>query len=71
MIRRPAVLLALATLSLSACAGVGGSSGGAQNTAGAAYSGAVEGPLNIMGFSGEDEVATARIAAFQASAPKV
>jgi len=74
LIRRPAVILALATLSLSACAGVGSSGGGAgggQNTAGGGFSGAAEGPLNIMGFSGEDEVATARIAAFQASAPKV
>jgi len=71
VIRRPVVALAVATLSLSACAGVGGSSGGAQKSGGAAYAGAVEGPLNIMGFSGEDEVATARIAAFQASAPKV
>src|SRR3954447_25464805 len=75
MRQRPAVLLALAlTAGLAAgCGGVGSSSGGGgggQATAGS-YAGTPTGDLNIMGFGGEDEVAQARIDAFQKSAPGV
>jgi multiple sugar transport system substrate-binding protein len=65
---------AICVVALGACAGVGsGGSGGAAATTGSGggFGGTPSGALNIMGFSGEDEVATSRIAAFQASAPGV
>lgn len=67
---RMTVLAAIAagTTVLTACAGVGSSGGASSSTkAGAAPSGA----LKIMGFSGTDEVATSRVAAFKSAYPAV
>ena len=62
------VLLAAGTLALTACAGVGEKeAAGGNSSAGATPSGA----LNIMGFSGEDEVAQSRITAFKTAFPGV
>jgi multiple sugar transport system substrate-binding protein len=63
-------LLFSSSLILTACAGVGGNkdeSGTGESSAGSTPSGT----LNIMGFSGEDEVAQARINAFKAAYPTV
>lgn len=68
---RVPVVLAAGALALTACAGVGkkdaGGGSDSQATAGATPSGT----LNIMGFSGEDEVAQSRITAFKAAFPGV
>jgi multiple sugar transport system substrate-binding protein len=68
---RVPVVLAASALALTACAGVGkkdsGGSSGDQASAGATPTGT----LNVMGFSGEDEVAQSRISAFKAAFPGV
>jgi multiple sugar transport system substrate-binding protein len=64
------VVLAASALVLTSCAGVGGKddeAGGGDSSAGSTPSGT----LNVMGFSGEDEVAQSRIAAFKAAYPGV
>ncbi|WP_432944665.1 hypothetical protein ACQPXM_03520 [Kribbella sp. CA-253562] len=64
------VVLAASALVLTSCAGVGGQEdegGGGESSAGSTPSGT----LNVMGFSGEDEVAQSRIAAFKAAYPGV
>jgi multiple sugar transport system substrate-binding protein len=76
MRRLPRTLaLALPAVLLAACAGVGSGDdkGGdaAKDTPGSAFSGKPSGSLNIMGFSGEDEVAQARVAAFKEAHPEV
>ena len=53
------------------CAGVGVKTAEAPAKGASAFAGTPEGPLKVMGFSGEDEVAQSRIAAFKQSAPKV
>jgi multiple sugar transport system substrate-binding protein len=68
-LRLPLVLASTA-LVLTSCAGVGGkddTGGTAESSAGSTPSGT----LNIMGFSGEDEVAQARITAFEQAYPTV
>ena len=64
------VIAAAAAVLLSGCAGVGAKSGGDSGGAPASGS-APTGALKIMGFGGEDEVATARIQAFNAAYPAV
>jgi multiple sugar transport system substrate-binding protein len=65
------VVLAAGTLALTACAGVGNKdAGGGSSSQGSAGS-TPSGTLNIMGFSGEDEVAQARITAFKTAFPGV
>ncbi|TCC58193.1 extracellular solute-binding protein [Kribbella pittospori] len=65
------VVLAAGTLALTACAGVGNKdAGGGSSSQGSADS-TPSGTLNVMGFSGEDEVAQSRIAAFKAAYPTV
>ncbi|GAB2678725.1 extracellular solute-binding protein [Kribbella swartbergensis] len=64
------VVLAAGTLALTACAGVGNnedSGGSDQSSADSTPSGT----LNVMGFSGEDEVAQSRITAFKTAYPTV
>ena len=68
-LRLPAVLAA-GTLALTACAGVGTKDDSGGSEPGAADS-TPSGTLNIMGFSGEDEVAQSRISAFKAAYPTV
>lgn len=70
------LVVAAAATMLTGCAGVGGGSGGsggggadAGGTAGLAAK--PSGTLKIMGFGGEDEVATSRVAAFKAAFPDV
>jgi multiple sugar transport system substrate-binding protein len=59
------------------CAGVGGNDGGNGGNGGgggssaSSWSGTPSGSLTTMGFGGEDEVAQARVAAFQQAAPDV
>lgn len=63
-------LLFSSSLILTACAGVGGNkdeSGTGESSAGSTPSGT----LNVMGFTGEDEVAQARINAFKSAYPTV
>lgn len=64
------VVLATSTLILTSCAGVGG-----EDDAGGSGDSSAEstpsGTLNVMGFSGEDEVAQSRISAFKAAYPTV
>jgi multiple sugar transport system substrate-binding protein len=68
-LRLPVVLVST-TLILTSCAGVGD-----KNTSGGSVSSSAEstpsGTLNVMGFSGDDEVATSRIAAFKSAYPTV
>ena len=65
------VVLAAGTLALTACAGVGNKdAGGGSSSQGSADS-TPSGTLNIMGFSGEDEVAQSRITAFKTAYPGV
>ena len=60
------------TIGLGACAGVGGKSSDAgSGSAGGSNGGTPSGALNIMGFGGEDEVATARIDTFTKAFPGV
>jgi multiple sugar transport system substrate-binding protein len=64
------VVLAAGALALTACAGVGNnedSGGSDQSSADSTPSGT----LNVMGFSGEDEVAQSRITAFKTAYPTV
>ncbi|ADB29785.1 extracellular solute-binding protein family 1 [Kribbella flavida DSM 17836] len=64
------VVLAASALALTSCAGVGGKedSGGSGDTSAESTP---SGTLNVMGFSGEDEVAQSRISAFKAAYPGV
>ncbi|WP_112238735.1 extracellular solute-binding protein [Kribbella monticola] len=61
--------LAAGALVVTSCAGVGSKddAGGKAGSAGSTPTGT----LNVMGFSGEDEVAQSRIAAFKAAYPSV
>ena len=68
---RALVAVAVPSLMLMGCAGVGAKTAEAPAKGASAYEGTPEGPLKVMGFSGEDEVAQSRIAAFKQSAPKV
>jgi len=68
---RGLVAIAIPSLLLTGCAGVGSKTQDATAKGAAAYEGTPQGPLKVMGFSGEDEVAQSRIAAFKAGAPKV
>src|SRR3954470_15801291 len=68
---RALVGIAVPSLLLMGCAGVGSKTAEAPAKGASAYQGTPEGPLKVMGFSGEDEVAQSRIAAFKQSAPKV
>ena len=68
---RALVAVAVPSLLLLGCAGVGSKSAEAPTKGASAYGGTPQGPLKVMGFSGEDEVAQSRIAAFKQSAPKV
>ncbi len=70
MVRHRILLACVPVLLVSACAGVGSSSKQAEQPSGFTAA-AIQGPLNIMGFGGEDEVAQARISAFEKSAPNV
>ncbi|MFC0627531.1 ABC transporter substrate-binding protein [Kribbella deserti] len=63
-LRLPAVLVTTA-LALTACAGVGG--GDDKGGGGGDTSSTPSGTLAVMGFSGEDEVAQSRIAAYKAA----
>jgi multiple sugar transport system substrate-binding protein len=64
------VVLAASALALTSCAGVGGKDDSGGSDAGSAET-TPSGTLNVMGFSGEDEVAQSRIAAFKAAYPGV
>jgi multiple sugar transport system substrate-binding protein len=65
------VMLAAGSLALTACAGVGNKdAGGGSSDQGSAQQ-TPSGTLNIMGFSGEDEVAQSRITAFKTAFPGV
>ncbi|MFL6080961.1 MAG: extracellular solute-binding protein [Ornithinibacter sp.] len=71
-----AVLLPVALV--AGCAGVGGSDSGGGGNGGdsggsgsSSWSGTPSGTLTTMGFGGEDEVGTSRVAAFKAAAPDV
>jgi len=67
---RWATVLVGSSLVLTACAGVGGNKdegGTGESSAGSTPSGT----LNVMGFSGEDEVAQSRISAFKSAYPSV
>src|SRR4051794_26336652 len=68
---RALVAIAVPSLVLMGCAGVGAKAPQAPAKGASAFGGTPQGPLKVMGFSGEDEVAQARIAAFKQSAPKV
>jgi multiple sugar transport system substrate-binding protein len=68
-LRLPVVLVA-GTLALSACAGVGNKSDSGGSDKSSADS-TPSGTLNVMGFSGEDEVAQSRITAFKTKYPTV
>jgi multiple sugar transport system substrate-binding protein len=68
---RALVAIAVPSMVLMGCAGVGSKTAEAPAKGASAYEGTPEGPLKVMGFSGEDEVAQSRIAAFKQSAPKV
>jgi multiple sugar transport system substrate-binding protein len=62
---------------VAGCAGVGGSdsggggNGGNAGSGSSSWSGTPSGTLTTMGFGGEDEVGTSRVAAFKAAAPDV
>jgi multiple sugar transport system substrate-binding protein len=64
------VVLAAGTLVLASCAGVGtkDDQGGSGDTSAESTP---SGTLNVMGFSGEDEVAQSRITAFKSAYPTV
>ncbi|MFI6678568.1 extracellular solute-binding protein [Kribbella sp. NPDC050470] len=64
------VALAAGTLVLTACAGVGNKEDSGGSTTGSTDS-TPSGTLNVMGFSGEDEVAQSRVNAFKAAYPTV
>lgn len=64
------VVLAAGTLALTACAGVGETEDNGGSDQGSADS-TPSGTLNVMGFSGEDEVAQSRITAFKSAYPTV
>jgi multiple sugar transport system substrate-binding protein len=64
------VVLAAGALTLTACAGVGTNDDSGGSEPGATDS-TPSGTLNIMGFSGEDEVAQSRISAYKAAYPTV
>ncbi|MEV6283264.1 hypothetical protein [Kribbella sp. NPDC051770] len=64
------VVLAATTLALTSCAGVGGKDDSGGSDTGSSDS-TPSGTLNVMGFSGEDEVAQSRIAAFKTAYPGV
>ena len=72
MLVAPAVL---ATLAMTACAGVGGDDEPGTKTddatAGGAWSGTPSGSLTTMGFGGEDEVGKSRVDAFKTAFPDV
>jgi multiple sugar transport system substrate-binding protein len=68
---RALVAIAVPSMVLMGCAGVGSKTAEAPAKGASAYEGTPEGPLKVMGFSGEDEVAQSRISAFKQSAPKV
>ncbi|MEU4196899.1 extracellular solute-binding protein [Kribbella sp. NPDC026611] len=65
------VMLAAGSLALTACAGVGNKDAGGGNADSGSAGSTPTGTLNIMGFSGEDEVAQSRITAFKAAFPGV
>jgi multiple sugar transport system substrate-binding protein len=74
--RRLAVLSLVPILLATGCAGLGGGkdSGGSDSSGSSGsstWSGKPSGKLNIMGFGGEDEVAQARISAFEKTYPDV
>jgi multiple sugar transport system substrate-binding protein len=64
------VVLAVSALTLTACAGVGTKEDSGGSEPGAADA-TPSGTLNVMGFSGEDEVAQSRISAFKSAYPSV
>ncbi|GAB2614547.1 ABC transporter substrate-binding protein [Kribbella endophytica] len=64
------VVLAASALVLTSCAGVGDKDDSGGSGTGSAET-TPSGTLNVMGFSGEDEVAQSRIAAFKAAYPGV
>jgi multiple sugar transport system substrate-binding protein len=64
------VALAAGTLVLTSCAGVGNKDN-AGGSGGSSADSTPSGTLNVMGFSGEDEVAQSRINAFKAAYPTV
>ncbi len=68
-LRLPVVLAASALIATS-CAGVGGKDDSGGSDTGSAGT-TPSGTLNIMGFSGEDEVAQSRITAFKTAYPGV
>ena len=72
--RRLAGLVVVPMMLLAGCAGVGSKSdqsGDKSQSGGSAWSGTPTGDLKIMGFGGEDEVAQARISAFEKAYPDV
>ncbi|TWD81240.1 carbohydrate ABC transporter substrate-binding protein (CUT1 family) [Kribbella amoyensis] len=69
-LRLPAVLAA-GTLVLTSCAGVGTKDDVGGGSGDSSAESTPSGALNIMGFSGEDEVAQSRIAAFKTAYPGV
>lgn len=75
MMRRTLAGLGLVPILLAAgCAGVGSKGSGGGDSSGASngtWSGKPSGKLNIMGFGGEDEVAQARVSAFEKAYPEV
>src|SRR5690242_4784672 len=64
------VVLAASALALTSCAGVGNKDDSGGSDTGSAET-TPSGTLNVMGFSGEDEVAQSRIAAYKAAYPGV
>lgn len=64
------VVLAASALALTSCAGVGNKDDSGGSDTGSAET-TPSGTLNVMGFSGEDEVAQSRIAAYKAAFPGV
>jgi multiple sugar transport system substrate-binding protein len=65
------VMLAAGSLALTACAGVGNKDAAGGSSDQGSTQETPSGTLNIMGFSGEDEVAQSRITAFKTAFPGV
>jgi multiple sugar transport system substrate-binding protein len=69
--RTTTALVLVSAFATGACAGVGSKGGDSGGGSGSSSGGTPSGSLTIMGFGGEDEVAQARITAFQQAYPDV
>ena len=67
---RALVAVAVPSMVLMGCAGVGSKTAEAPAKGASAYEGRPRGPLKVMGFSGEDEVAAVTHRGVQAERPQ-